>query len=822
MNIESNIFFAVRARHLDLIDSAQLVEICKQWSKQKARPLADLMEERGWIRSDQRCELEGELERQRSLHGGDARAALAWATGAGLRETMSMIDDSEVQQTLSELPPPTDLTGVEEAEPPVAGAARYRFTRQYSEGGLGRIWLVRDDDLHREVILKELQPHHAESDEARQRFLREAQITGQLEHPNIVPVYELGQHEEDRPYYTMRFLPGETLRDAIAAYHARGPASGDRALEFRRLLGVFTGVCNAIAYAHSRAVIHRDLKPENVVLGGFGEAILLDWGLAKVAGEREPGADSVELVDSDSRRTAMGTVLGTPAYMAPESAAGDSERVTTRTDIYGLGAILFEILTGQPPHAGVQPGGLIQRVARGETPRARSVRSSTPMALDAICARAMARSPNDRYGDASELAEDVQRWLADEPVSAFTEPLVRRVRRWRRRHRNTTAAALVTAVAIAVGMVNVWWQRSSAIGQELELLGKDARQQTGRLHALMDILRQDVKYLADQRQIAGVLTGASGSRQALGVTFVEFLRNRPNYFQARLLGRDGVELVRAERRTSEIRARRAAEPVTVLERKLQDKSEHDYFRKAITLPGGEVYLSKLELNREGGEIDPRHVPVVRASVPVYASSRPRAGKADGVVVINIDFRPLFQMLQGRSNAVSAERARHVWVTDRAGYYLWNPGAPEKTFGFDRAASPEAECLIQDGYPEVAPFFAVGAHDTEISVVAGAGEGRMAISLYRLSLDDRSPTRFLGLAVAAPYGELIERARARYELPLYLTLTLGLALLLILVSMIAFSRRRDRESGADGVVAKGRFGGQVVTPRPTPHQADPLE
>ena len=167
----------------------------------------------------------------------------------------------------------------------------------------------------------------------------------------------------------------------------------------------------------------------------------------------------------------------------------------------------------------------------------------TPMALDAICARAMARSPNDRYGDASELAEDVQRWLADEPVSAFTEPLVRRVRRWRRRHRNTTAAALVTAVAIAVGMVNVWWQRSSAIGQELELLGKDARQQTGRLHALMDILRQDVKYLADQRQIAGVLTGASGSRQALGVTFVEFLRNRPNYFQARLLGRDGVELV---------------------------------------------------------------------------------------------------------------------------------------------------------------------------------------------------------------------------------------------------------------------------------------
>lgn len=826
MHIESNIFFAVRALHLDLIDAGQLVDVCEAWARDKSAALGELMVARGWIRPEQRTELEHETRRLHELHGGDSRAALAWATGAGLRETMSKIDDAEVQNALAALPPPTDTVNVSSPQSPTSekGFARYRLSRQFSEGGLGRIWLARDSDLHREVVLKELQPGHADSGDARRRFLREAQITGQLEHPNIVPVYEVGQHDDGhRPYYTMRFVRGETLRDAIAAYHARPHPAGARSLKHRRLLGLFAGVCNAIAYAHSRGVIHRDLKPENVVLGGFGEAILLDWGLAKLAGEREPDADSVDLQDLDDRATAFGTVLGTPAYMAPEAAAGDSARVTARTDIYGLGAILFEILTGRPPHGGVVASELIRRITRGETPRARSVRASVPAPLDAICARAMAKAPEDRYASASELAEDVYRWLADEPVSALDEPIGRRMRRWSRRHRATSAAVLVVALAIAVGLVNVWWQRRSAIAQELELLGKEARQETGRLHASLDMLRHDVQYLADLRWIAAILssegsavanTGEEAERR-LTATFVEFLRHRPEYFQARLLGRDGVELVRVERRPGS-RTGRAADPVPVLERRLQNKGEQDYFRQTIALPSGEVYLSKVELNREEGKIDPRKVPVIRASAPVYASSRPRDGLADGVVVINIDFRPVFQMLQG---GALGDRQRHVCITDSDGYFLWNPENPGQTFGFDHEEPPADQrgYRIQSTYPEVGPFFVPGGATSELSVVSGEGDGRRAISMYRMGLDPRSPERFLGLAVSAPYHELIERARARYGFPLYLTLALGLALLLVLSWMIVVTRRRDRLSGGS-VLAEGQFAGSVGAPRPAKRQA----
>ena len=196
---------------------------------------------------------------------------------------------------------------------------RYTLIREVGEGGLGKVWLARDNDLAREVAIKEIKPG-TESSQAARRLIREAQITGQLQHPNIVPVYEVNRG--GRPFYAMKLVKGETLSEAIQRHHAQRRAGQADPLSLPRLLNAFVSICEALAYAHSRGVIHRDLKPQNIVLGEYGEVIVLDWGLAKVIGEPDDAAAPIALSpDAQADRTRDGATLGTPAYMAPEQAA---------------------------------------------------------------------------------------------------------------------------------------------------------------------------------------------------------------------------------------------------------------------------------------------------------------------------------------------------------------------------------------------------------------------------------------------------------------------------------------------------------------------
>ncbi|MCX7419998.1 MAG: serine/threonine protein kinase [Planctomycetia bacterium] len=286
---------------------------------------------------------------------------------------------------------------------------RYTLIREVGEGGLGKVWLARDNDLAREVAIKEIKPG-TESSQAARRLIREAQITGQLQHPNIVPVYEVNRG--GRPFYAMKLVKGETLSEAIQRHHAQRRAGQTDPLSLSRLLNAFVSVCDALAYAHSRGVIHRDLKPQNIVLGEYGEVIVLDWGLAKVIGEPDDAAAPIALSsDAQADRTRDGATLGTPAYMAPEQAAGRLDLIDARTDIYGLGAILFEILTDQPPFFGAEITELLNRIIADETPRVREWEDA-PTALDAICAKAMSKRQDDRYAKATEVARDIQLWLA--------------------------------------------------------------------------------------------------------------------------------------------------------------------------------------------------------------------------------------------------------------------------------------------------------------------------------------------------------------------------------------------------------------------------
>ncbi|RUL88689.1 bifunctional serine/threonine-protein kinase/formylglycine-generating enzyme family protein [Tautonia sociabilis] len=336
-------------------------------------------------------------------------------------------------------------------------AERFRPIRFHARGGLGEVWIARDRELNREVALKQIRDQFADDRQGRARFVLEAEVTGGLEHPGIVPVYGLGTHPDGRPYYAMRLIRGESYQDAIDRFHAvevSARKTGPRELALRQLLRRLQDVCNALAYAHSRGVIHRDIKPSNIMLGPFGETLLVDWGLAKAIGRGEgidasisAGEETLAPCSGNSvEETVMGQRLGTPAYMAPEQAAGRLDEVGAASDVYSLGATLYHLLAGRPPFSGDDLAGLMARVERGEFPPPRCAQPWVDRALEAVCLKAMARRPEDRYGSARALAEDLERWLADEPVRAWREPRSRAARRWVLRHQ-----ALVAAVLVAVG-----------------------------------------------------------------------------------------------------------------------------------------------------------------------------------------------------------------------------------------------------------------------------------------------------------------------------------------------------------------------------------
>jgi serine/threonine-protein kinase len=368
----------------------------------------------------------------------------------------------------------------------VGAGLRYRALRFHAKGGLGEVLVAEDSELRRQVALKRIQECYADSAELRRRFVREAEITARLEHPGIVPVHGLVHDAGGKPCYAMRFIEGESLREAIERFHKKdvpssssraGAELGERPVEFRRLLGRFIAVCETIAYAHNRGVLHRDLKPANIMLGKYGETLVVDWGLAKVIGEA--GQESAGAGKSDSERVTLkpapgrtaepgtipgshsltdpGEIVGTPQFMSPEQAGGGLDRLGPASDVYSLGATLYCLLTGQTPFTDPDIMTVFLQVHRGDFPRPRQVKPSVPAPLEAICLKAMALDPKERYASPRLLADDLEHWLAGEPVTAWPEPWTARTRRWLGRHRplvtGAAAAVLVATAALAVAAV---------------------------------------------------------------------------------------------------------------------------------------------------------------------------------------------------------------------------------------------------------------------------------------------------------------------------------------------------------------------------------
>ncbi len=378
-------------------------------------------------------------------------------------------------------------SGANKTGDPICSESVHVCLKKHAEGGLGAVYLALDQNLQRSVAFKEIKGGHASNREATDRFLFESQVTARLEHPSIVPVYSQGKHGDGRPFYTMRFVNGDTLDLAIKRLHSvRDTLPRQEWIDqLRDLVWRFVSACQAIGYAHSQGFIHRDIKPQNIMLGQFGETLVVDWGLAKCiapeftdseltnteldhqADEAPPdgeASDSVEPIAAQnsianvshpkvtsSPHSIEGRAAGTPSFMSPEQMDGRIDDLDSRSDVFSLGCTLYTIVTGELPFAGKTLGEVSTKVRQNDFRKPRIANPLVPAPLAAICIRAMEHRPKDRYQSVQYLIADIEHWMSDRKVAAYREPLVQRTQRWFRRHKTFAtmlAAGLVLTLLI--------------------------------------------------------------------------------------------------------------------------------------------------------------------------------------------------------------------------------------------------------------------------------------------------------------------------------------------------------------------------------------
>jgi tetratricopeptide (TPR) repeat protein len=374
----------------------------------------------------------------------------------------------------------------------VVDPEHYVLVREIARGGMGRIHVARDRRLGREVAVKEVLGDAAT---ARRRFEREARITARLQHPSIVSVHEAGTWPSGEPFYAMKLVPGRSLEEAI----------GDARTWSERiaLVPAVIAIADAMAYAHGHRVIHRDLKPRNVLVGEYGETVVIDWGLAKDLAA-DPATSSFELVaslpgvssetSSGPGETTIGDVIGTPAYMPPEQADGST--VDERADVYAIGAILYHVLAARPPFAGSTKTELLAAVRRGIREPLAEAAPEVPSELAAIVERAMAGDAAARYGTARELAEDLRRFQTGQLVGAHTYSPRQLLRRWLRRHRTALiagAAALVAAAAIGVVAVTRIVEANHRVEEQRAVAVTNQQKSEELMHFMLTDLAKQLK-----------------------------------------------------------------------------------------------------------------------------------------------------------------------------------------------------------------------------------------------------------------------------------------------------------------------------------------
>lgn len=364
--------------------------------------------------------------------------------------------------------------------------SRFQIVKQHAKGGLGVVFVARDSQINRDVALKQIRLDRKQDLISESKFMLEAEITGQLEHPGIVPVYALGTDADGAPYYAMRFIRGRELKRYIQEFHENSDGTSRQfdGVGFRQLLRRFLDVCNAMEYAHSRGILHRDLKPANIMLGNHGETLVVDWGLAKIMEATPSQFDVTESArefpvhvrsSGSNSETLYGTFSGTVAYAPPEQLQGHLDQLCPASDVYSLGAILYELLTNQAPIS--QRPNSIEQVVEwlrdAKIPSARELSPIVPKGLSVICKRAMAFEIASRFSTANALCLDLERWLADDRVLAFgaNEPVSEKAGRLLRRYKSwTVPIAIAILFSIVVASVGAWLINRARIEESIAKL----------------------------------------------------------------------------------------------------------------------------------------------------------------------------------------------------------------------------------------------------------------------------------------------------------------------------------------------------------------
>jgi WD40 repeat protein/serine/threonine protein kinase len=491
---ERDFIFGILAAQLGLVAPRQVVAAAAAWLADRTRSIPQRLLAEGLIDQQKFRQLEAMADQVLAAEGGDVMETIA-QTDTAPTDTAQTLRASSPSAPSPSGPEGTDdatllderrgavvstegITGVTPESP-----ARYSFLGGAREsaivgkGGLGKVMIAFDEHLGRRVAVKELLSDVRDTAGAIVRLLKEARVTAQLEHPNIVPVYEIGKRLDGSLYYTMKLVQGRTLAAALKAC-----TSLDERL---KLLPHFVALCNAIAYAHSRGVIHRDVKTENVMVGEFGETVVLDWGVAKARGKKEEaegaGLTSVSslIPDGGAGSTVEGAAIGTPSYMSPEQAMGKIDEVDEQSDVWSLGAVLYEILTGRPPFTGKTTMQVLSRVMTEPVVPPRRIDEAIPPELASICEKALSRGKTSRYRSAREIADEIEAFRSGARVRFHEYSSMELFRRFAAKNKAAlmAACAILAVIVAALVMVSLSFRsEKSARQHEHEALEKEKRE----------------------------------------------------------------------------------------------------------------------------------------------------------------------------------------------------------------------------------------------------------------------------------------------------------------------------------------------------------
>jgi serine/threonine protein kinase len=514
-NTDKNLLFGLIAFQNGYITMEQFMEAGAKWSKDPNRQLAEILLELKYIEDVERHNIQGIVDdRVRRLGGLENSISFSIQNGSvpdgqGMPEDWkSKIEDVTKIIQNNATPSPPRFTSTAEQD---KGIHRYIIRKTLGHGGQGYVWEAFDTELNRRVAIKNIVPKLSSDPLHQELLIDEARKTGKLAHAGIPPVFDMGKDAEGKPFFTMQLISGEKLSERCNEIRYEGISQSEFVNQIRPLLRHLITACNTLQFAFdNEAVIHRDLKPENIMVNQYGETLVMDWGMGKIIDDPSNIKDDASSVlfipiqtdSGSSQRTSVGTIKGSVKYMSPEQARAENDRLDHRTDVYGLGAILYWILTGQPPHKGTLAALPDIQKNLFPTPSQAQPSLSIPRELEAICLKAMASAPENRYQRAGDLAADLDNFIAGEPVSALPDNALRKAERFLRKHARAVIASLlgltvaVFGLSVANGIIS---RQKSEIKSQLTKIKKLASDVTSSRRVASNTLDHVIGKLFDNR-----------------------------------------------------------------------------------------------------------------------------------------------------------------------------------------------------------------------------------------------------------------------------------------------------------------------------------